>query len=660
MQFSISTKIFALILLASILPLLIYIGFTLNELSSIENNIINSTSTSTSNSLKTQTMQVINITEDQVSGIIEEDLQIIKTLAYSMAKPLYENDLELLKLLEYGVNEINPSIGGIWVVNASNIIISGSEHSYFPIGMDLTDDLIHQAMLTLIDEGYNATNYPLITFDPWPVGEGMYGMGYNYPIFLNDTYIGVLILTRSWDQFQDLITTTKIKESANLMLINLHGDIIAGVYTNESEPYSTNFFELNPEYNSTNSILEKNIGIQEGLVNKTEIIFCYKWIEAINNEWTEAFNYNEQIIQNRSYLEERIASKWAILTIVPLEEFLQPVDDIKTEIHNEVNTFTLTAFFSVLLVGLLGLGLAYFGTQWITSPIKMMTEATERIGEGDLNTQIKVSSKDEIGKLIQSFNEMALNLSHIDNALRKSQERYREAYNRAEFYKDLFAHDINNILQSILSGIEFYELSQEKTTQVKDDRIIFSTVKEQVLRGKKLTSNVRKLSRIVQLEETDILNKKFELFSLLNSSIESVKSGFFEKKIDIEINSPYEECFVLANEFLEDVFENLLDNAVTHNKSETAELSIKISQERKESTNYMKIKFIDNGIGVHDDRKKLIFLRGFDDDYRIGTGLGLSLVNKIIESFNGKIWCEDRIPSDYSKGSIFILLIPVI
>lgn len=62
---------------------------------------------------------------------------------------------------------------------------------------------------------------------------------------------------------------------------------------------------------------------------------------------------------------------------------------------------------------------------------------------------------------------------------------------------------------------------------------------------------------------------------------------------------------------------------------------------------------------LEDARKEEIFLRAYNKDKSIsGLGLGLSLVKKIIETYNGQIWVENRIKGDHSKGSNFIILIP--
>jgi len=75
----------------------------------------------------------------------------------------------------------------------------------------------------------------------------------------------------------------------------------------------------------------------------------------------------------------------------------------------------------------------------------------------------------------------------------------------------------------------------------------------------------------------------------------------------------------------------------------------------------LKIEFKDNGIGVTDPAKEIIFKGGYKRDKKFrGMGLGLSLVKKILESYNGEIWVEDRVPGDYTKGSNFVILIPEI
>ena len=100
-------------------------------------------------------------------------------------------------------------------------------------------------------------------------------------------------------------------------------------------------------------------------------------------------------------------------------------------------------------------------------------------------------------------------------------------------------------------------------------------------------------------------------------------------------------------------------NSIRHNQHDNVEIIIKISKLEENGINYYKMEFIDNGIGIQDNRKKEIFFRGPSERMkRYGTGLGLSLVNKIIETYKGKIWVEDRVKGDYSKGSNFIILIP--
>jgi len=146
---------------------------------------------------------------------------------------------------------------------------------------------------------------------------------------------------------------------------------------------------------------------------------------------------------------------------------------------------------------------------------------------------------------------------------------------------------------------------------------------------------------------------------ILDKSITFLRNIFQNKDVNIQLNLPNEKLFLQANELLQDVFENILINAVRYNESSTFEIIIKISKTEENGIKYGKMEIIDNGIGIEDVRKEKIFQRSYTKDKNVrGMGLGLSLVYKIIKSYKGKIWVENRVIHDYSQGSNFIVLIP--
>ena len=239
---------------------------------------------------------------------------------------------------------------------------------------------------------------------------------------------------------------------------------------------------------------------------------------------------------------------------------------------------------------------------------------------------------------------------------KKTEERYREAFNRAEFYKDIFTHDINNILQCILSGMEVNQLILEHPEKLEDLKINDNIIREQVIRGTKLVSNVRKLSQLENIKQ-DL--EKIEILNVLENTISLIKKSYKVKKMAFQIDTVEEILFIKANAFINDVFDNLLINAIDHNINPMIEITIRISKEQQNDINYLKIEFLDNGIGVEDIMKGKILKRGYNEENSVlGMGLGLSLVQRIIETYNGKIWVEDRVKGDRSKGSNFLLLIP--
>ncbi|MFX1469691.1 MAG: PAS domain S-box protein, partial [Promethearchaeota archaeon] len=244
-----------------------------------------------------------------------------------------------------------------------------------------------------------------------------------------------------------------------------------------------------------------------------------------------------------------------------------------------------------------------------------------------------------------------------EEALKKSEKKYRDAYNQVNFYKDLFAHDINNILHIISSSTELisYHLGDsEKSILIED---ILKIINTQTERGAKLVSNVHMLS---ELEEEEIEIQPTEICELMRSSIVSVKKLYFDKNINIKIDCAYDHLTVNGNKHLQEVFENTLINGIRYNNNRNIEIEVKVSKSLINKKNYVKMEFIDNGIGVPDERKQIIFKQGNRElKGSKGMGLGLSLVKKILKVFHGKIWVEDKVKGDYTKGSNFVILLPI-
>ncbi|MFX1443458.1 MAG: PAS domain-containing protein [Promethearchaeota archaeon] len=240
-------------------------------------------------------------------------------------------------------------------------------------------------------------------------------------------------------------------------------------------------------------------------------------------------------------------------------------------------------------------------------------------------------------------------------ALEKSEKKYRESYNRANFFKDIFSHDIGNILQNVGSANDLINMFLEMPDKMKELKEITTIIKEQILRGAKLVDNIQKLS---QIEESENPLRTIELCETLKESITFIHNWFQKNNLNIQVETFNKKVEVKANELLADVFENLLINAVKYNDNPNIEILIKISKEQKNNSNNIRIDFKDNGIGIEDARKDEIFLRAYNKDKSIsGLGLGLSLVKKIIETYDGQIWVEDRINGDHSKGSNFVIIL---
>lgn len=272
--------------------------------------------------------------------------------------------------------------------------------------------------------------------------------------------------------------------------------------------------------------------------------------------------------------------------------------------------------------------------------------STKRIYDENKKTRAVIISRD--------INDRKI----AEQKLKESEKKYKNAFDQVNFYKNLFAHDMNNILSAIMTSTEFLQMymieEKSKENMIEMIDIIFRSTK----RGIDLINNVQRLSKVYDSEP---VIKKIKLCSYLKEAKKFINQEFKNKNISIEIESFSKNIVIEANELLLDVFENIISNAIKYNNEKNIEIIIKILKIESDTKDFIQLEFIDNGIGIEDSKKQQVFEIGNTAvKGGLGMGIGLSLVKQVIESYNGHIRVEDRIKGNYSKGSNFILKIPQI
>ena len=216
---------------------------------------------------------------------------------------------------------------------------------------------------------------------------------------------------------------------------------------------------------------------------------------------------------------------------------------------------------------------------------------------------------------------------------------------------------MNNIIGAIKGSVELFSLLQNSPEDINKEAELMEIISMSINKAKRLISNVHTLSKIEEGSDTSFVNIDF--LNLINEAIKFTKVSFQNREIKIIVEALTNTINVQANDLLLDVFENILNNAAKYNDNSIVEIIIRISKERVGNRKNLKFEFIDNGLGITDEQKKYIFQEGHDDlKGGRGLGFGLSVVKKVIESYNGKLLVENRIYGDYSKGSNFIITLP--
>ncbi|UVE50964.1 PAS domain S-box protein [Haloferax larsenii] len=138
------------------------------------------------------------------------------------------------------------------------------------------------------------------------------------------------------------------------------------------------------------------------------------------------------------------------------------------------------------------------------------------------------------------------------------------------------------------------------------------------------------------------------LAETLDRELASIRHAFPQATFDVDGEIP--DVAVRANPLLASAFGNVLNNAVQHTGEETM-VTVSVTADDDVAT----IEIADNGPGIPDNRKDMVFGKGEKGLDSSGTGLGLYLVYKLVDSYGGEIHIEDNDPT----GTVVIIELPV-
>ena len=199
-------------------------------------------------------------------------------------------------------------------------------------------------------------------------------------------------------------------------------------------------------------------------------------------------------------------------------------------------------------------------------------------------------------------------------------------------YNSLLRHDISNRNQITLGCLELLKEGNLTDEQKK----LVEKAYEHLVHSQQL---LQKLSIINRVGEKKL--KEMDLESVLNKSLEKYEYLSKEKGINIKINLK-NKCWVLADDLLENVFSNLIENAIIHSGCKNIEIDV------DERDDEVIITIKDDGRGIPKEIADKIFEWGVKGKESKGSGLGLHLVKRIVERYGGKILLKDS-----QQGTVF-------
>ncbi|WP_340371534.1 ATP-binding protein [Peribacillus sp. FSL E2-0218] len=310
------------------------------------------------------------------------------------------------------------------------------------------------------------------------------------------------------------------------------------------------------------------------------------------------------------------------------------VDSI-TDLLKEFAAKWLVAILLFLIIAI------YFTTKWLkklVSPIKEIETAAHRVSEGDYDIQLQVKSHDEIGKLAQAFNDMA-------NSIHLEEERKKE-----------FLENVAHELRTPLSYVKGYTHAiLDGIVKNDEERKYLQLISREALRLQRIVGDLLDLSK-VDGDSFQICKTPIAFAQFIEDVLAKYEPIIKEKQLSLEYELDPDPIIDGDEGRMEQILHNIIDNAIQYT-NQGGSIHITLIQQNEEC----ELSISDTGTGIPKADLPYVMNRF----YRVnkarsrfdgGSGLGLSIVKKMVEWQHGKI----EIQSKEKIGTKVKIILPTI
>jgi len=307
-----------------------------------------------------------------------------------------------------------------------------------------------------------------------------------------------------------------------------------------------------------------------------------------------------------------------------------------TSPHRLIKPLSYFLLWGSLVAVVIALLITFFLSRRILAPVKSLTLAASRLGQGDFSQRVQVQDKGEVGELAQTFNTMASDLERAE-----------------KLQRDMVA-DVAHELRTPLSNIRGY-LEAVRDGVMKPDADAIGSLNEEVSLLSRLVDDLQDLA-LAEAGELKLQPQAEDIAKLINQAVSAVSTQVAAKAVSVSTGLPDKLPSVnIDSQRITQVLRSLLENAITHTGKDGA-----ITIVARQQGNYLEVTVVDTGEGISPEDLPNIFERFYRGDKSRtratgSSGLGLTIAKRLVEAHGGRIEAQ----SELGKGSRFSFTIPV-